>query len=194
MDFYQYLSILILTGLFLCCGCLGSSGSDEDSSPPSENQSVKPFRMSVSSVINGSVLPALYSCSGPGQVPAIYWINPPNGSQSMTLIMDDPDAPDGVYTHWIVYNLTPESGGIPPNQIPVSDTAGTGLQGINSMKTKGYVPPCPPPAQEHRYIFTLYALDSLISPGIADRVHIEEAMKGHIIGEARIVTLFHRDA
>ncbi len=193
MDFYQYFSILILTGLFLSCGCLGTSGSDEDSSPPSQNLSQQPFRMSVSSVINGSALPALYSCSGPGQVPAIYWINPPNGSQSMTLIMDDPDAPDGVYTHWIVYNLTPESGGIPPNQLPVSDTAGTGLQGFNSMKTKGYLPPCPPPTEEHRYIFTLYALDSLISPDVADRVHIEEAMKGHIIGQVRIVTLFHRD-
>lgn len=193
MNFYQHFVILIFTALILVTGCTGNPDADEKIGTSPEVAPNDTMRMSVSSVVNGSTLPVLYSCSGPGQVPAIYWINPPKGTKSMVLILDDPNAPDGVFTHWIVYNLTPESGGIPPNQLPVSETAGTGLQGINSMKTRGYVPPCPPANELHNYIFTLYALDSLIFPEITDRTHIDESMKGHVIGKARIVTVFSRE-
>ena len=148
------------------------------------------MRMSVSSVINGSTLPTMYSCTGPGQVPSIYWKNVPPGTQSLVLILEDPDAPNGVFTHWIVYNLTPESGSIPPNQIPILEHAGTGLQGINSMNTRGYAPPCPPGTNVHRYIFTLYALDDQISPDYPDRSHVDADIQGHVLGQARIVTLF----
>lgn len=145
---------------------------------------------SVNQVVNGSTLPTMYTCSGPGQIPSVFWKNVPPKAQSLILIMDDPDAQDKVFTHWIVYNLSPDAGGIPPNQLPVYEKAGSGFQGINSMGTRGYVAPCPSGGKIHRYIFMLYALDAQITPELTDRTHIDAAMEGHVLAKKQIVTLF----
>ena len=179
----------LLIGFILTCGCSQQTDTQTLSEQAASSENVS-MRMSVSNQVNGSDLSKRYSCAGPGQVPAIFWKDEPVNAQSMVLIMEDLDAPDGVYTHWIVYNLTPSEGAIPPNQLAVAERAGSGLQGINSMKTRGYVPPCPPGGSKHRYVFTLYALDSLITPDPADRVHVEAAMQGHIMASAGITTFF----
>lgn len=178
--------VLLIIGATLLCGCTGQAPTPAGSSDDGR------MRMSVSQMINGSTLPEQYSCSGVGQVPAITWKNVPNGTKSLALVLDDPDAPTPPFTHWIVYNLTPESGGIPPNQLPVSERAGSGYQGLNSMGTRGYAPPCPPPGNAHRYVFTLNALDDYISLDHPDLSHLTAAMDGHIIGQAQVTALYGR--
>ena len=190
MVFYRTRYILIIALLLLTAGCMGPPGADLQTG---RDQPEPAMRVSVSSGVNGSDLPAIYSCTGPGQVPAIFWRDPPTGAQSMAVIMEDPDAPSGLFTHWIVYNLDPAEGGVPPNQLPVAERAGSGFQGLNSLKTRGYLPPCPPDATVHRYVFTLYALDTRISPSIPDRSQIDAAMEGHILETASIVNFFGRE-
>ncbi|PKL60779.1 MAG: YbhB/YbcL family Raf kinase inhibitor-like protein [Methanomicrobiales archaeon HGW-Methanomicrobiales-4] len=173
--------------MILLCGCIG-----QESVPSNQESLSQGMKMSVSQMINGSALPDIYSCSGPGQVPSITWRNPPQGTRSMVLILDDPDAPSPPFTHWIVYNCTPDSGGIPPNQIPISERAGTGFQGFNSQGTRGYTSPCPSPGKKHRYIFTLSAMDNYIAPDYPDRSNIDAAMAGHILEQVQIIALFGR--
>ncbi|MDD1727788.1 MAG: YbhB/YbcL family Raf kinase inhibitor-like protein [Methanospirillum sp.] len=187
MNLYQSLLVLTCILAILVSGCLQASESSGNQ-PGAAVDSNHSLKVSVNSAINGSTLPTRYTCMGPGQVPSIFWKDAPSAARSMVLIMDDPDASDRVYTHWIVYNLSPESEAIPPNQMPVSERAGSGYQGINSMGTRGYTPACPPSGTPHRYIFTLYALDTNISPDPPDRSHIDAAMEGHVLAQARIVT------
>jgi len=185
----QYLLLFLLVAGTFVSGC--TQGSESVSTVNDTiNLSNQSLVISVSSAINGSTLPTRYTCMGAGQVPAIFWKNEPSKAKSMVLILDDPDAPNGVFSHWIVYNLSPTDESIPPNQIPVAERAGSGYQGINSMGTKGYAPPCPPSGSTHRYIFTLYALDTQIFPDPADRTHVEAAMEGHVLTKGRSVTFF----
>lgn len=192
MNKSRYLIIFIILCGILAAGCTQSSGINQGPAANSSQQSNQAMLFSVSSVINGSTLPTMYTCAGPGQVPAVFWKNVPSNAQSLVLIVDDPDAPDKVFTHWIVYDLSPDSGGIPPNQLPVYERAGSGYQGLNSMGNRGYAAPCPSGGKIHRYVFTLYALDTQITPELTDRTHIEAAMGGHVITKAQIVTLFGR--
>jgi len=189
MKIFQYLIFFILVSGILVSGCIQASEPETGAGKP-DNLSNKSLVVSVNSAVNGSTLPTRFTCMGAGQVPSVYWRNAPQAAKSMLLIMDDPDAPDRVFTHWIVYNLKPGDEAIPPNQVPVAERAGSGYQGINSFGTKGYYPPCPPSGNVHRYIFTLYALDTEINPDPADRSHIESAMDGHVLAKARSVTLF----
>jgi Raf kinase inhibitor-like YbhB/YbcL family protein len=185
MKYVLFLSLILITSLF--SGCTGQEPIHASQVDTSEE-----MQISVSQIINGSPLPDIYSCSGPGQVPAVTWKNSPNGTKSVVLILDDPDAPSEPFTHWIVYNCTPDSGGISPDQISISERAGTGYQGINSLGIRGYAPPCPPLGEEHRYVFTLSALDDQITPDMPDRDHIDAAMTGHVLGQAQITALFGR--
>lgn len=187
---YCFLGICILISIILVCGCSQPSDPQVNSNQTKITEKKTPMRMSVSNGVNGSNLSRMYSCFGPGQVPSVFWKDEPEAAQSMVLIMDDPDAPNGVFTHWIVYNLSPKEEGIPPNQLPMAEKAGSGLQGLNSMKTRGYNPPCPPGGSRHRYVFTLSALDTIIKPEYADRANVESAMNGHVIATAKIVTFF----
>lgn len=191
MNSYRYLFffIIIITGV-LVCGCTQSSETNTGPAGNPSQQTNQTLLFSVGSVMNGSALPDMYACGGTAQIPSVVWKNPPSGAQSMILIMEDPDAPDKVFTHWIVYNLSPDAGGIPPNQLPVYEKAGSGFQGINSMGTRGYIAPCPPGGKIHRYIFTLYALDTEITPELTDRTHIDAAMEGHVLAKKQVVTLF----
>jgi Raf kinase inhibitor-like YbhB/YbcL family protein len=189
MKIFQYILLIILVSGVLISGCIQASETQKGQNG-ADNLSNKSFVVSVNSAINGSTLPTRFTCMGPGQVPSIFWKNAPSAAKSMLLIMDDPDAQDKVFTHWIVYNLSPGDEVIPPNQVPAADRAGSGYQGVNSFGSKGYYPPCPPGGQTHRYIFTLYALDSEIHPDPADRSHVDAAMEGHVLAKARSITFF----
>jgi Raf kinase inhibitor-like YbhB/YbcL family protein len=189
MKIFQYIFLLFLVFGVLVSGCIQASDTQKDQNG-ANNQSNTSFVVAVNYAINGSTLPTRFTCMGPGQVPSIFWKNAPSAAKSMLLIMDDPDAQDKVFTHWIVYNLNPGDEAIPPNQVPAADRAGSGYQGINSFGSKGYFPPCPPGGQTHRYIFTLYALDSEIKLDSVDRQHIDVAIEGHVLAKAKSITFF----
>jgi Raf kinase inhibitor-like YbhB/YbcL family protein len=138
------------------------------------------------------MLPVEYSCAGAGISPPVNWTGIPAGTQSLVLVIDDPDAPRGGFTHWIVNDLSPDSTGIPANVSSARELPDGGYQGLNSLGKTGYVPVCPPNGSTHRYVFQLYALDTTISGPGPGRSAISEAVTGHTIGEAKVVMVFGR--
>jgi Raf kinase inhibitor-like YbhB/YbcL family protein len=137
---------------------------------------------------NGEAIPVVFSCQGDDTSPALTWTEPPAGTQSFVLIMDDPDA-GGTWVHWVVYNIPASARGLDEG-IPV-DTAidGEGLQGRNSSRINGYQGPCPP--AEHRYFFKLYALDTILDlPAGAHSVEVTVGMKDHVLASAELMGTF----
>ncbi len=141
-------------------------------------------------------IPSVYTCDARDISPALQWSGVPEGTRSLVLIVDDPDAPDPeapkmTWVHWVLYNLPPESGGLPeavqPGQLP----AGT-LEGLNDWKRAGYGGPCPPIGR-HRYFFKLYALDTLLPDlHLPSKSQVEAAMEGHVIGHAELIGVYRR--
>ncbi len=132
-------------------------------------------------------IPSLYTCDGKDISPPLQWGNPPPGAQSLALIMDDPDAPDPAapkmtWVHWLLYNLPPDSTGLPEAVSEAALPDGV-LPGINSWRRTGYGGPCPPIGR-HRYFFKLYALDTVLPDlGQPDKDALLAAMKGHVLEE-----------
>ena len=132
----------------------------------------------------GKMIPEQYGCHGKDISPLLKWNNTPEGTKSLVLIMDDPDAPMGIWDHWILFNLPPETRELPENtqQLP----AGT-LVGKNSWGKNTYGGPCPPD-KPHRYYFKLYALDKKLDlPMGSDKATIEKAMQSHILEQAELM-------
>jgi hypothetical protein len=122
----------------------------------------------------------------------VSWDNPPPGTKSFVLIANDPDAPAGTFTHWLVYNIPPQIRQIDRAQPNIKVLANGAQSGENSAGNRGYFPPCPPPGPAHRYVFTLYALDYEISMPTAGRDGIDTGMAGHMLGQAQAITKFQR--
>jgi Raf kinase inhibitor-like YbhB/YbcL family protein len=149
----------------------------------------------VSSVFkHEGAIPSLYTCEGKDVSPPISWSDVPPGTKSLALIVDDPDAPDPqapkmTWVHWVLYNLPPTSNGLPEGVKTLP--AGT-KEGINDWKRTGYGGPCPPIGR-HRYFHKLYALDIML-PDLKQptKAKLEEAMKGHILSEARLVGTYEK--
>lgn len=141
---------------------------------------------------NGGTIPAEYTCDGVGTSPQLQWSGVPVETKSLVLISYDPDAPMGTFTHWVMYNIPPNVRSLPkgiPNEPRLENGS---LQGINSARRIGYTPPCPP-SGSHRYIFTLYALDTVLNlePGV-DRSQVEKAMEGHILAKGKLMGRYAR--
>ena len=143
---------------------------------------------------DGGEIPAQYTCQGEDISPALTWSGAPDGTKSLALIVDDPDAPDPAaprmtWVHWVLYNLPPDSIGLDENLSPDKLPAGT-LQGKNDWQRTGYGGPCPPIGR-HRYFHKLYALDTVLpNLGEPDKATLENAMEGHVLAEAQIVGTF----
>ena len=125
--------------------------------------------------------------------PPLHWSEPPEGTQSLALICDDPDAPVGTWVHWVLFNLPAETRELEEG-LPTTETLSNGAkQGKNDFGKIGYGGPAPPKGKPHRYFFKLYALDKAVdlSPG-ATKAKLVEAMKGHILAEGQLVGKYGR--
>jgi len=135
----------------------------------------------------GARIPERYTCEGEDVSPQLSWSAPPESTRSLALIMDDPDAPVGTFTHWVAWGLDPAAGGLEEGEAPPSE-------GRNDFRNRGYGGPCPPPAGgEHRYFFRLHALD--LEPQVdsdAGREQLEAAIDGHILGTAELMGTYER--
>ena len=144
---------------------------------------------------NDETIPALYTCDGDNVSPALAWSGVPEGTQSFALIMDDPDAPGGTFTHWVLFNLPGDATDLPEGveAVPMPAQGLAGSQGSNDAGGIGYTGPCPPPGDPHRYEFTMYALDVMadMEPG-ASKDELLSAMEGHIRAEAQLVGTYGR--
>jgi Raf kinase inhibitor-like YbhB/YbcL family protein len=125
--------------------------------------------------------------------PQVGWSGIPDETKSLVLILEDPDAPNGVYTHWLVYNIPPLDGEIAQGQTNAKALSNGAQQGESSNGFRGYYPPCPPPlSSTHHYIFRLYALDLFLTLPTADRAKIDEVLAGHTIAKTEFITTFTR--
>jgi Raf kinase inhibitor-like YbhB/YbcL family protein len=135
---------------------------------------------------NGAI-PSKYTCDGPGMNPPLAFSGIPAKTQSLVLIMDDPDVPkdlvpSGVFDHWLIWDLPADSKGF---------AEGAGKGGLNGMGQQGYMGPCPPD-RKHRYFFKLYALDTKLTAKISNKKELEAAMEGHVIEHAELIGNYER--
>lgn len=142
---------------------------------------------------DGQPIPARYTCDGQDVSPALKWKGAPADAKSFALICDDPDAPAGTWVHWVLFDLPATTTELPEAVPPSASTPQGARQGTNDFGRLGYGGPCPPPGKAHRYFFKLYALDSQLNLGPnARKKDVENAMRGHILGEGRLLGTYRR--
>lgn len=146
-----------------------------------------------SSFRQGDEIPRQFTCSGANISPAISWGAAPPATKSLILLVTDLDSRFHPYVHWILYNLPPEPNGILEG-LPRTESLPNGAkQGTNSDPRIGYAGPCPPGTSPHRYVFTLYAMDTVLNPPTApDKEQLTNAMRGHILAAGQLTGHFHR--
>lgn len=149
------------------------------------------MKVASSAFHEGGIIPSRYTCEGKNVNPPLEISGVPPHAKSLVLIMDDPDVPkhlrpDGIYDHWVVTDLPPETRKILENSKP------GGVEGKNTAGKNEYTGPCPPD-REHRYFFKIYALDKMIylSPG-ATKKEVEKAMQGHILAECQLMGRYEK--
>jgi Raf kinase inhibitor-like YbhB/YbcL family protein len=146
---------------------------------------IRTLKISSDSFTHNEYIPSVYTCEGKNINPHLRIMNIPESTRSMTIIMDDPDASSGTFTHWIVWN-------IPPMSIIEENTIPDGIQGINDHGKPEYMGPCPP-SGTHRYFFKVYALDTKLDIGIiSTKANLERVMEGHTLAYGELIGLYHK--
>jgi Raf kinase inhibitor-like YbhB/YbcL family protein len=140
----------------------------------------------------GSMIPQNYACDGEDISPPLAWSGVPDGTKSLALICDDPDAPMGIWVHWVLFNIPAHIMELPANIPPEKIIQNGAKHGINDFRKFGYGGPCPP-GGTHRYYFKLYALDTEINveAGI-NKAQLLQAMEGHILAEGQLMGRYSR--
>jgi Raf kinase inhibitor-like YbhB/YbcL family protein len=144
------------------------------------------FELTSEAFEAGARIPERHTCDGEDVSPHLAWSAPPDGTRALALIMDDPDAPMGTFTHWVAWELDPAGNGLEEGEAPPSE-------GRNDFGNRGYGGPCPPPGGPHRYFFRLHALD--LEPPVeagAGRKQLEAAIEGHVLGTAELMGTYER--
>jgi Raf kinase inhibitor-like YbhB/YbcL family protein len=146
------------------------------------------FELTSTAFKEGDAIPERYSCDGENTSPRLDWKNLPPGTQSLALIVHDPDAPSGDFSHWVAWDIDPERGHIDEGE----PAPGEGANGRGGL---GYMGPCPPPGHgAHRYFHRLYALDAPLELDTgAEKEQLKQKLEGHVLGEARLVGIYERD-
>ena len=155
--------------LLLVAGCLGQT-------------EVKELTITSPAFQHNSDIPLQYTCDGENVNPPLTIEGIPQGTESLVLIVEDPDAPGGTWIHWVVWNIAPETT-IAENSVP-------GTEGMNDFKKHAYGGPCPP-SGTHRYFFIVYALDTTLDlESTATKKDVENAIKDHILAEGELIGLY----
>ncbi len=145
------------------------------------------MKLNSSVFADSGAIPAHYTCDGGDVNPPLRIENVPGEARSLALVVDDPDAPVGMWVHWVVWNIDPKTREIGENSVP----AGAG-QGKNDWRRNSYGGPCPP-SGAHRYFFKLYALDTTLNLGAGTtKADLEKAMRGHVLAQAQLIGIYKR--
>lgn len=142
---------------------------------------------------NNESIPEQYTCEGKNISPPLAWSGAPAGTRSFVLIVDDPDAPHGVWTHWVVFDLPADTTALAEDTPKSQSITGDAKQGTNDFKQVGYGGPCPPPGKPHRYFFKLYALDTTLDlkPG-SSKNQVEAALAQHVLAQGQLIGIYQR--
>jgi len=165
---------------------------------------VAAIEMSSTAFEQSGRIPVEYTADGDNISPPLSWSELPNGTQSIAMICEDPDAPSGsggrsarqntsAFVHWVIYNIPPDKRRLQRGLPPSPQLSGGTLQGSNDFGKIGYGGPAPPRGPAHRYFFTLYALDSMLdmAPG-ATCDQLVDAMEGHVLAEGELIGRYSR--
>jgi Raf kinase inhibitor-like YbhB/YbcL family protein len=152
-------------------------------------RSAAPFVLTSAAFGEGETIPVKYTCDGTKVSPPLAWTGAPAGTRSFALTCLDPDAPSGTYVHWLAWDIPAADGSLDEGEKPP-------VEGTNGSSRVGYTGPCPPQGGgDHRYFFTLYALDveTLSLPSSTRRAALEAALEGHVLGTAVLMGKYRRD-
>jgi Raf kinase inhibitor-like YbhB/YbcL family protein len=178
---------------FILCIALGSCGPADRSANQGEggrsvdNATLAKLELTSDAFRDGAAIPAQFTCDGANQSPALSWGEPPPGTKSFALVVDDPDAPNGTFRHWGAFDIPADTRSIAAGQT-------VGNEATNDFGKPGYGGPCPPPGHgPHHYHFKLFALDTdrldLSNPTIAD---LESEARSHAVGQAELIGTYER--
>jgi Raf kinase inhibitor-like YbhB/YbcL family protein len=152
--------------------------------------------LSSTAFSNGGEIPTRHTCEGNDRSPALQWSGLPDGTKSLAVIVDDPDAPDPkaprmTWVHWVLYELPPTCTGLAEGVNSAELPTGA-REGLNDWKRTGYGGPCPPIGR-HRYFHKLYALDTVL-PGLdtPTKAKLEQAMAGHVLAQAELMGTYEK--
>jgi Raf kinase inhibitor-like YbhB/YbcL family protein len=152
-----------------------------------EGKKMSELKIASPAFSTNGFIPSRYTCDGGDINPPLEFSNVPAEAKSLALVVDDPDAPIGMWVHWIVWNMDPATREVAEDHVPRN-----AVQGKNDWKRNRYGGPCPP-SGVHRYFFKLYALDSKLNmEPSATKGDLERAMKGHILAKAELIGLYKR--
>jgi len=151
------------------------------------------FALKTTAFAAGGGIPKKHTCDGADVSPALSWNDAPAGTQSFALIADDPDAPVGTWTHWIIWNIPAKATALAEGVPKEGESVDGARQGKNDFKRVGYGGPCPPPGKPHRYFFKLYALGAKLDlKAEASKSELERAMKGHVLSQTELMGTYGR--
>ena len=175
-----------LLAIFFLAGC--AAGKQE----ATEEEGVPSMQISSNAFHEGAPIPKEYTADGKNVSPPIHWTGAPDSTKSFALVCEDPDAPRGIWTHWVLFNVPPETHELHEGMPTHAVVLGGAKQGMNDFRKTGYGGP-DPPRGTHRYEFKVYALDSLLDlPESTNRQQLLEAMKGHILAKGQLMGKYGR--
>lgn len=180
--------LIVTTILFLFSSCKKTKEVDLQT----EGDKKMDIKITSSAFKDGGLIPTKYTCDGADISPPLQWDAVPEGTKSIALICDDPDAPMGTWVHWVLYNLPPDVVEL-AEDVPADETLPNGaMQGTSDFGRIGYGGPCPP-SGTHRYFFKIYLLDTTLdlSPGARKR-DLLKAMEGHILAQGQLIGKYKR--
>jgi hypothetical protein len=149
---------------------------------------IEELKISSPAFENGGEIPKKYTCDGGNVNPPLKIESAPSNTKSLALVFDDIDSPRRTYVHWILWNIGPIMNEIKENSVPEG-----AVQGMNDFKRRYYGGPCPP-GRAHKYVFRIYALDTLLNLNHnSTKKDLEKAMEGHIISRAQLMGIYKRN-
>jgi Raf kinase inhibitor-like YbhB/YbcL family protein len=172
---------------------LGACSRGEERAASREEGKTMAIELTSPAFTEGAAIPQKYTCDAEDLSPPLKWGGLPEGTQSLAIICDDPDAPMRTWVHWVIYDI-PASVTELDEGVPKTDVIPKGAkQGVTDFKKTGYGGPCPPPGKAHRYFFKIYALDAQLNlEPRAKKKDVLKAMEGHVLGEGELMGTYKR--
>ena len=163
-----------------------TAGCSNESKPDTED--VMTMQITSAAFAGGQPIPQKYTGQGNDVSPPLQWTGAPPPTKSFAVVCEDPDAPMGTFTHWVIYNLPATAGGLPENVAKTASLPDGSKQGENSFQNIGYNGPAPPPGKAHRYFFKVYALDTMLTLDAgAGKGDLLKAMNGHVLATGQLM-------
>lgn len=184
----KYLLIFTAVSMTLLCSCTKT----KEPAPAKPGGEIMEIKLTSPAFEGGGMIPPKYTADGEDVSPPLKWDAVPEGTKSLALINDDPDAPVGTWVHWVIYNIPPDTRGLVENVPPQGTLQDGSCQGTNDFGRIGYGGPAPPRGT-HRYFFKIYALDAKLAlPPGAKKSELLNAMEGHLLGKGELIGKYSR--